>query len=128
MVERRQSTDGGEAEIRTRGAILLIRGDSSVPGWSWLALPLRPVWPGFLFNTLFFALPAAAVMMAVRLIRLVRLRRRDSGGLCIWCRYELADLATCPECGRPRGPWKHKVLAGAIKGRRSDRRAHDAPA
>lgn len=121
VVERRQPPDeGGDEEVRTRGAILIFAGDSPVSGRSWLALPLRPIWPGFALNSLLFAVPVAGVMMAVRLLRLVRLHRRDSAGLCIWCRYELGSLSTCPECGRSRGPWRHKVLAGVIKGRRTD--------
>ncbi len=64
-------------------------------------LPLRIVWPGFLFNTALYAavlwLIFAAPFTARRIIR----QRR---GRCINCGYDLshAEHEVCPECGLGR--------------------------
>jgi hypothetical protein len=64
-----------------------------------LLFPLRPVWPGFAVNALFYAailwLLWSAPFAARRLVR----RRR---GRCIACGYDLRASAhdACPECGR----------------------------
>ncbi len=69
-------------------------GGSSWPN----ALPLRPLWPGFAVNTLFYA----AILWLIipgpfALRRLIRRRR----GLCPACGYDLrhAEHQACPECG-----------------------------
>ncbi|MEE8154336.1 MAG: hypothetical protein V3T53_05190 [Phycisphaerales bacterium] len=65
------------------------------------ALPLRPIWPGFAINTIFYAvvlwLLTLAPLTARRLIR----RKR---GACIRCGYDLRGdfSAGCPECGWQR--------------------------
>jgi hypothetical protein len=121
IVERRHSSaDQQVVGVESRGAILVVPRESPVPGRSWLALPLRPLWPGFVLNSALFAAMTFALVMLIRLGRLRRLSRRDAAGLCVWCRYNLAGLEACPECGGRCGPLKHKVLAGVIKGRRSD--------
>ncbi|MFI4896321.1 MAG: hypothetical protein ACIARR_00675 [Phycisphaerales bacterium JB059] len=60
------------------------------------AIPVRPVWPGFLINTLVYAgacwLLLAAPGGAVRW-------RRARRGLCPACGYDLNGLPACPECG-----------------------------
>ena len=62
-------------------------------------LPLHPIWPGFAFNTIFYAtilwLLTLAPFTARRLIR----RKR---GLCIKCGYDLCGTEhyACPECGK----------------------------
>ena len=71
----------------------------SSPGRSWQlkALPLRPIWPGFLFNTLFYAAilwPVIPGPLALR--RLIRRRR----GLCPKCAYPMGESAVCSECGK----------------------------
>ena len=65
---------------------------------SFKKLPGRPIWPGFLFNTLFYA----AILWLVipgpfALRRLIRRRR----GLCPACGYDLrhGEHEACPECG-----------------------------
>lgn len=62
------------------------------------ALPLRPIWPGFAINTVFYA----AILWLLTLgpftaRRLIRHKR----GRCAKCGYDLrhADHAVCPECG-----------------------------
>ena len=63
---------------------------------SWKRLPIRPLWPGFAVNTLFYA---AALWMASRgpfvLRRYVRVRRH----LCSACGYPVGVSAVCTECG-----------------------------
>ena len=70
---------------------------SSLSPWRWL--PLRPIWPGFAINTIFYAamlwLLTLAPFTARRMIR----RKR---GLCIKCGYDLrgTEHEVCPECGK----------------------------
>lgn len=61
-------------------------------------LPLRPIWPGLLANTLFYAL---LWWLAFASLRMVRHNRRYRRGLCPLCRYDLlADYSKgCSECG-----------------------------
>ena len=76
---------------------------SMLPAPRWLvrqdeSLPLRPLWPGFAINTVFYAtilwLLTLAPFTARRMIR----RKR---GHCIKCGYDLshAEHKVCPECG-----------------------------
>ena len=66
------------------------------------AIPLRPVWPGFAVNTLFYAallwllIPGPFVLWRF-IRRLIRQRR----GLCPGCGYDLrhGEHEACPECG-----------------------------
>jgi hypothetical protein len=62
-------------------------------------LPLRPVWPGFAINTIFYA----GVLWFIFAIPggVKRLRRRAKGW-CIHCGYDLrgAPHERCPECGK----------------------------
>lgn len=86
--------------VHSRGAL-----DEGLPTPGWLRaernLPLRPVWPGFIGNTLVFALACWGVLYARGTVR--RFVRRRSG-LCLACGHLLAGLATCPECGTPGPP------------------------
>ncbi len=64
---------------------------------TYVNLPLRPIWPGLIANTLFYATLAIAVLAS---LRLVRIRRRRKQGRCIACAYELGQgVDICPECG-----------------------------
>jgi len=66
------------------------------------ALPLLPLWPGFLVNTAFYAILLFALARIPRMVRRVMRRRR---GRCISCGYDRGGLETtaaCPECGRNR--------------------------
>ncbi len=62
-----------------------------------LMVPIRPVWPGFALNTLFYAallwllIPGPFVLR-----RFLRVRR----GLCPKCAYPMGESAVCTECGR----------------------------
>ncbi len=60
-------------------------------------LPLRPIWPGFAVNTIFYA---ALLWLPFAPFTLRRLNRR-SRGLCPACGYDLrhGEHEACPECG-----------------------------
>jgi hypothetical protein len=64
--------------------------------------PYRPIWTGFVINTLFYALVAVALAWILRCIRHARRMHR---GCCPTCAYELHhDFRDgCPECGWRRG-------------------------
>lgn len=113
------------------GGILVYEGDHP-RGLRWFTtIPVRPVWPGFVINTAFYAALASIPFLIIRLRRLRRCAGRERRGECIWCRYDISGLDRCPECGGPRMPWRHAIMAGAIRGRRSDRflrRVNRAPA
>ncbi len=61
------------------------------------ALPLRPIWPGFAINTIFYAAILWMPFAPFVLRRFIRRKR----GLCIKCGYDLrgAEHEVCPECG-----------------------------
>ncbi len=71
--------------------------------WEWKsnlrprALPLRPIWPGFAANTLFYATILWLLTCGpFALRRFLRLRR----GLCPKCAYPMGESGVCTECGR----------------------------
>jgi len=61
-------------------------------------LPLRPIFPGFLVNTLFYAAMWFGIFFGVAALRRFIRKRR---GRCVKCGYDLrGDVAAgCPECG-----------------------------
>ena len=70
-------------------------------------LPLRPVWPGFVVNTLLFTMPAYLVLVIVGAgTAMLRRSRRRRRGMCTACGYDLAGLngGRCPECGHAYSP------------------------
>lgn len=78
-----------------------------------VAIPLKPMYFGFLMNLLFYAIPYIVFVFSVRLIRLIRARSRAKQGECVSCRYTLAGLSQCPECGMDmQTEWKKAALAG----------------
>lgn len=63
------------------------------------ALPLRPIWPGLIINTLFYAALSWSLWLIPLPLRRARRRRRN---LCLRCGYPRAGIAAevaCPECG-----------------------------
>ncbi len=68
-------------------------------GWPFArVLPLRPIWPDFAVNSLFYATLLWLLFPgSFALRRLIRRRR----GLCLACGYDLrhAEHEACPECG-----------------------------
>ncbi len=75
------------------------------------SLPLRPIWPGFALNTVFYAavlwllIPGPFVLR-----RFVRVRR----GLCPACAYPIGESSVCTECGNslPRRRDAHLAKGG----------------
>ncbi len=66
--------------------------------------PIKPHWPGFLINTLIYAL---IIWLCTRPWR----RLRAARGLCPHCAYDVRGLTTCPECGGPTLPPPHPTTA-----------------
>lgn len=67
-----------------------------------VVLPLGPLWPGFLVDTLFYAVGLWFLIRGpFALRRFLRIR----GGLCPRCAYPMGASDACSECGRelPRG-------------------------
>lgn len=61
------------------------------------ALPLVPVWSGFVVNTIVWGAVGMMVLMTPGWV--VR-RRRRKRGLCEGCGYPRGDMQVCPECGK----------------------------
>jgi hypothetical protein len=59
-------------------------------------LPLRPVWPGTLLNSLLYALTLATILFTPLTIRRVT---RSWQGRCPACGYPIDNSAVCTECG-----------------------------
>lgn len=65
-------------------------------GQTW-GIPVRPVWSGLIFNTLFYTTLGTVPIVVVRWLTRVYRRRRNQ---CEGCGYDLAGIdGTCPECG-----------------------------
>ena len=62
-------------------------------------IPVKPIWPGFAINTIFYA---AILWLPVVGLGALRRRRRIKRGLCPECAYPVGDSAVCTECGTPR--------------------------
>ena len=83
-------------------------------GWDWhitldtgveVTLPLRPIWPGFATNTVFYAAVLSLLWSSPFVVRRLIRRKR---GRCIKCGYDLRGdfSAGCPECG-----WRREARA-----------------
>ena len=61
-------------------------------------IPLRPIWPGFAINTIFYA--AIVWLLSLLPFKVRRLVRRNRGH-CLKCGYDLRGTSggVCPECG-----------------------------
>jgi len=79
-------------------------GGILVPDWAAVSgnrflqptLPLRPIWPGFAINTLFYAAVLWMVFAAPFALRRMIRRRR---GQCQRCAYPIGSSPVCTECG-----------------------------
>ncbi len=61
-------------------------------GW----IPLRPMWPGFAVNTIFYATILWLLIPGPFVLRRFFRRRR---GLCVKCGYPVGESGVCTECG-----------------------------
>jgi hypothetical protein len=61
-------------------------------------LPLRPIWPFFAINTIFYAAILWLLFFAPGSVRRMIRRRR---GLCPACAYPVGTSPVCTECGKP---------------------------
>ena len=97
------------AALRCELYLGIIDIDKLVNG-RWIALagrdfliPLRPIWPGFAINTVFYAAILGLLFAAPGSVRRWRRIRR---GLCAKCAYPIGTSEVCTECGaavRPDG-------------------------
>ena len=61
-------------------------------------LPVHPVWPGFVLNTMVYGALAWGVMCVPGVVRRGRRRRH---GVCVGCGYDRRGIdGVCPECGK----------------------------
>ena len=91
----------GDAWAKINPKPLVVQWESAamlVDAGNSFMIPLRPIWPGFVINTILYAVILWGLYSAVVTLRRVR---RKEPGLCSVCRYDLrhADHAVCPECG-----------------------------
>ncbi|TVQ55981.1 MAG: hypothetical protein EA377_02745 [Phycisphaerales bacterium] len=64
-------------------------------------LPLRPIWTGFVTNSIFYGIVLLALIIVPRsLRRLIRVQR----GQCPSCAYPIGVSNRCTECGTPIAP------------------------
>jgi hypothetical protein len=59
------------------------------------ALPLRPLWSGFVVNALLYAFLVAGLIHTLPMFR----RRGNREGTCQQCQYPIGPSERCPECG-----------------------------
>lgn len=73
-------------------------------------IPLRPLWPGFAVNTLFYATLLWLLLFGPPALRRFIRRKR---GRCVACAYDLRGVShvRCPECGVPvNGPVRNQLI------------------
>lgn len=75
-------------------------GASRIRDGAFPILPLRPIWTGFIINTVFYAVILWLLLFAPFTARRVIRRRR---GLCEHCAYPIGVSPVCTECGAAVG-------------------------
>ena len=99
----------------TLRGVWVVSGDPPTSRWlpttprGW-AIPIRPLWPGLMMNTIVYAVLAWTLWSALRMPRAYRRRRRQKRNQCLACGYSragLAESAACPECGAAGGTLSH---------------------
>ena len=82
--------------VEVRGGIP-VHLNESLARYTSKALPLRPIWPASVMNTLFYATILWLLLLGpFALRRFLRVRR----GLCPKCAYPMGESTVCTECGR----------------------------
>lgn len=90
-------------QIRNADIIYAVKGGVQLPrdkNFQPRALPLTPVWPGFVVDWLLWSMAWFAPLAGIASLRHWRRKRK---GLCTHCGYSLTGLpeaSVCPECGR----------------------------
>jgi hypothetical protein len=79
--------------------IVEMRGIKIIGLQPWI--PLRPLWPGFVINTLFYA---GILWLLFAAPFALRRRRRIKRVLCPACAYPVGASDICTECGKPVKP------------------------
>jgi hypothetical protein len=90
----------------TRGPLRLVWGWNPFKvrlGPDAKVLPLRPIWSGFIINTIFYAVLVASLVSAFQKLRS---RRRMRKRLCPRCAYPVGASPVCTECGEPLTAFK----------------------
>jgi hypothetical protein len=85
-----------------REVVFHVPGTRVVPAVSTIVQPIRPLWPGFAANTVFYT---AILWMLFAASGTLRRRRRIKRELCPACAYPVGASDVCTECGmslRPR--------------------------
>ena len=93
--------------LANSGLIPAVTAGTSSSGALPTELPLRPIWGGLAFNSIFYAMILAGIYWALTVPRrFVREVSRIRSGRCLQCGYELHYdfVHGCPECGWRRGP------------------------
>jgi hypothetical protein len=99
--ELRERIDkAAQGPTRTSGVIAGFPFDRPIVGPARIDMhfPLRPIWPGFAINTIFYA---AIVWVLFAVPATIRRRVRRKRGQCAACGYSLRESVSekCPECG-----------------------------
>jgi len=103
-ISRHRSWDLGATRDRSAHEISV-----SLPGIGQQRLPLRPILPGFVVNTLLYAMLLWLLGMAVLRGRRIIRRRRC---LCETCAYPVGVNAVCTECGAAVRAPRHRAADG----------------
>lgn len=91
-----------ERQVSNADIIYEVRGGWQLPrdrAFNPRAVPLTPIWSGFLGNVLIYAVLWLLLMWAVRAARQKLRKRDDQCRKCGYLRTGLAPDARCPECG-----------------------------
>lgn len=73
-------------------------------------LPLKPLWPGFVLNSVLYA---AILGFSLAAPAAMRRRFRVRRGCCAYCGYPVGGSPVCTECGRPVTQVKSLPTSGA---------------
>lgn len=96
MQMRESSSDSPSYSLQLSSALMICKGQSD-PNTA-RALPLQPLWVGFVLDTIIFGTCSWAIMSCA--VRASRKYRRYLG-LCVRCKYPIKGVrgSACPECG-----------------------------